>query len=105
MPYDGLGTLNQIAFCRMNDTMQSNEIGIRELRGNLADVLRRVQLGQTFTITSNKAVIAELRPPAFAHSRRRVPGRLRGMVWMAPDFDEFPEDMLDAMEGKLDEVD
>jgi hypothetical protein len=28
-------------------------------------------------------------------------GDLRGKIWMAPDFDETPKDILDAMEGGI----
>jgi hypothetical protein len=26
-------------------------------------------------------------------------GDMRGTIWMAPDFDETPDDIIDAMEG------
>jgi hypothetical protein len=28
--------------------------------------------------------------------RRRLPGRWKGKVWIAPDFDETPQDMIDS---------
>ena len=34
--------------------------------------------------------------------RTRKPGRLAGKLWIAPDFDETPEDILAAFEGDLD---
>ena len=31
----------------------------------------------------------------------RKPGRLAGKIWIAPDFDDTPEDMIAAFEGDL----
>ena len=33
-------------------------------------------------------------------ARPRRPGDLEGQIWMAPDFDETPQDVIDAFEGK-----
>ena len=32
----------------------------------------------------------------------RSPGRLAGKIWIAPDFDDTPEDLIAAFEGDLD---
>ena len=32
----------------------------------------------------------------------RTPGRLAGRVWVAPDFDDTPEDIIAAFEGDAD---
>jgi hypothetical protein len=29
-----------------------------------------------------------------------VPGRLKGRIWMAEDFDELPPEILDVFEGR-----
>lgn len=43
-------------------------------------------------------------PPDAADGDRRaglrVPGRLAGRITMVPDFDEMPEELLDAFEGR-----
>ena len=33
-------------------------------------------------------------------ARPRRPGDLEGQIWMAPDFDETPQDVIDTFEGK-----
>lgn len=52
------------------------------------------------------------RPRAAARSdkpRRKAPpprrklGRLEGQIWMAPDFDETPEDIILAFEGAFED--
>jgi prevent-host-death family protein len=77
-------------------------VGVRELRGNLTHFLRQVGLGQSILITSHDRVVAEIRPPASRERARRQPGALRGKIWMAPDFDSLPADVLAAMEGEED---
>lgn len=74
------------------------QIGVRELRENLALVLRQAQMGETFIVMSHDEVLAEIRPAMVSARRFRQPGRLKGLVQIAPDFDALPEDVLDAME-------
>ncbi len=33
-------------------------------------------------------------------AKRRQPGDLQGQIWMAPDFDETPQEVIDAFNGK-----
>ena len=40
--------------------------------------------------------MAEAQPEKSPH---RQPGALRGKIWIAPDFDALPPDLLSAMEG------
>lgn len=75
------------------------ELGVRELRGHLAAVLREVRAGAVVRITAHGEVIAELRPPEHPKPPRRQPGALRGRIALAPDFDALPDDLLAAMEG------
>ncbi|HKM61316.1 MAG TPA: prevent-host-death protein [Acidisphaera sp.] len=82
------------------DVPSPRRVGVREFRGNLTGYLQQVRQGASFLITSHDEVVAEIRPPATAQPIARQPGALRGKIWMAPDFDEWPEDILDAMEGK-----
>jgi antitoxin (DNA-binding transcriptional repressor) of toxin-antitoxin stability system len=75
-------------------------VGIRELRENLSTYMRKVQDGASVHITSHDKVIAELRPPPVDQRPPRRLGTLRGKIKMAPDFDETPTDLIDAMEGE-----
>jgi antitoxin (DNA-binding transcriptional repressor) of toxin-antitoxin stability system len=83
-----------------DEARQPRRVGVREFRGNLTDFLRQVRQGSTFLITSHDQVLAEIRPPPRAERSPRRPGALRGKIWMAPDFDTFPPDILDAIEGR-----
>jgi antitoxin (DNA-binding transcriptional repressor) of toxin-antitoxin stability system len=80
----------------------ARRVGVREFRGKLTEYLRQAQQGASFLITSRNSVVAELRPPVPLLRPRRQPGPMAGEIWMAPDFDELPEDVLAAMEGDID---
>ena len=72
--------------------MESDEIGLFETKTHLSEIIEKVQEGRTFVITKRGKRVAELRP--IPRERRPLE---RGCVkndgyWMAPDFDETPED-------------
>jgi antitoxin (DNA-binding transcriptional repressor) of toxin-antitoxin stability system len=73
-------------------------IGVRELRDNLSGYLRRARQGASITVMSHDEVVAEIVPPSRAHRPHRKPGTMKGRIVIDPDFDSFPEDILDAME-------
>lgn len=76
----------------------SKHIGVRELRGKLSEVLRKAQAGEAFVVVSRGKPIVELKGIAPAGAAFRKPGALAGKIWMSDDFDELPEDMIDAIE-------
>jgi antitoxin (DNA-binding transcriptional repressor) of toxin-antitoxin stability system len=75
-------------------------VGVREFRGHLAEYLRQVRDGARLFITSHDEVLAEVRPPPATERPRREAGAMKGEIWMAPDFDDLPSDILAAMEGE-----
>lgn len=76
----------------------SKRIGVRELRGKLSEVLRKAHAGEDFVVVLRGKPIVELKGIAPAGSAFRKPGALAGKLWMADDFDDLPEDMLDVIE-------
>lgn len=77
-------------------------VGIREFRGNMTDYLRQVRDGASFLITSRDEVVAELHPPSSPKPPRRLLGAMRGQIWMADDFDAWPDGFIEAMgEGDI----
>ena len=73
-------------------------VGMRKFRGNMTDYLRQVRDGASFLITSRNEVVAELRPPSLPKPPRRLLGAMRGQIWMADDFDAWPDGFIEAME-------
>lgn len=73
-------------------------VSSRQLRSNLSALLKAARQGDEIVITSRGEEIARLVPPVQKAPRQL--GLLKGQIWMAPDFDETPEDIIDAMEGR-----
>lgn len=76
-------------------------IGVRELRGKLGDYLRQASRGARFIIVSRGEPVAELAAPSGASEvpRLRQAGLLEGQIWIADDFNEWPEGFVEAMQG------
>ena len=71
----------------------------KELRNNVADVLRRAEAGEEFTITVAGRPVAHLGP---ARRRQWVSGPELAKVWATPapqsledDLDGFPSELVD----------
>lgn len=74
----------------------------KELRNNVADVLRRAEAGEEFTITVAGRPVAQLGP---AQRRRWVSGADLARVWQTPvpatlseDLERFPGGLGDPFE-------
>lgn len=82
---------------------QLKQVGVRELRANLSTLLREAQKGQRITIVSRGRVLAEIGPPAPVEqpAGKRVAGSLRGKIWIADDFDTWPEDIQATFDAPL----
>ena len=70
----------------------------RAFQDDMAEYLRRARQGASFLIVSDGEVVAELRPPPSPPTLAlREPGRMRGKIWMADDWDTWPEGFIEAM--------
>ena len=76
------------------------KIGVRELRANLSRLLREARSGASFVVMARDEVLAEIGPPSEPTRAPRKLDTLKGRIWVAPDFDELPPDILDAMESE-----
>jgi prevent-host-death family protein len=70
------------------------EIGLREAKAHLSELIERVEGGEVLTLTRHGKPVARIVPIA-----ERRPGLLKGRIGMAPDFDATPEWLVDAFEG------
>ncbi|MGI8627413.1 MAG: type II toxin-antitoxin system Phd/YefM family antitoxin [Geodermatophilaceae bacterium] len=74
-------------------------INIHEAKTHLSRLVERAAAGEEIIIA--KAGKPRARLIAYAEqSVPRQPGQLRGRLWVAEDFDETPESLLDAFEGR-----
>ena len=87
----------------MAERSEPVRIGIRELRGKLSDYLRQAQKGARFLIVSRGEPVAELIAPTEKETVRepRQSGLMKGQIWIADDFDEWPPDILQSFEKPL----
>lgn len=67
----------------------------KELRNHVGEVLRRVEAGESLTVTVAGRPVAELRP---AERRRWLGGPALAQVWQGPPPNDLEEDLarLDA---------
>lgn len=78
--------------------MESHTIPQRELRNNVAEVLRRAEAGTEFTITVRGRPVARLGPADRSHERRRDVDRdtFRAILAATPVDDGFATDIATA---------
>jgi len=72
---------------------------ISEAKANLSRLIREVQGGKTVIIGKAgkpAAVLTAFKPDL---APRTLGGGWRGKVWMADDFDETPQSVIDAFHG------
>lgn len=73
-------------------------VNVRELRENLVQYLSQASHGNEVTVTSHGKQIAKIVPAVQKKTRAEAFGSMRGKIVIAPDFDETPQDILDAAE-------
>ncbi len=74
-------------------------INIHEAKTHLSRLVERAADGEEIII--GKAGKPRARLIAYVEtSRPRQPGQLRGRLWMADNFDETPDSVIDAFEGR-----
>ena len=77
--------------------MKVNELGIFDTKTRLSEIIQSVQDGQTYYITKRGKRVAELRPIAPEKKPLKLGCAKTDSFYMAPDFDETPEDFKDYM--------
>jgi prevent-host-death family protein len=68
-------------------------ISIAEARTRLSELVEKAASGEEIVIARDNKPVAKL-VPVRTHAPR-VPGSAKGQVWIAPDFDEIPDDVHD----------
>jgi len=74
-------------------------VNVYDAKTHLSKLLDRVEQGEEIIIARAGRPVAKL-VPIPRRTEPRKPGGWEGKVWMAPDFDELPEDLLRAFEGE-----
>ena len=92
--------------------LAARRVELADFRDDVAGYLRQVREGASFVITADGAAVAELRPAAETPNMeaeteakpdlapeqpRRLVGSMRGQIWMADDWDTWPEGFIEEM--------
>lgn len=72
----------------------------QEAAAQLASLIDRAVAGEDVVIRKDGKAVRLVAVPDRAQKPRhdRRPGQYKGRVWMAPDFDETPEWLVDALD-------
>ncbi|TQF00163.1 MAG: type II toxin-antitoxin system prevent-host-death family antitoxin [Spiribacter salinus] len=73
------------------------QINIHEAKSQLSRLAERVHKGETIVIAKAGKPCMDLVPHRVSAVRR--PGRFKGSIALASDFDETPEDVIQAFDG------
>ena len=73
-------------------------VNVHEAKTQLSRLLERVAAGEEVVIGKAGRPVARLVPYS-EPSRRRTPGRWRGRIRVAADFDETPAEVIAAFEA------
>jgi len=82
----------------MEPKRMPNAVNIHEAKTHLSRLVERAEAGEEILIARAGRPVARL-VPLQARTQARRPGRWRGQVRMAPDFDQTDAWLLDAFEG------
>lgn len=74
-------------------------VNMHQAKSTLSRLVERALAGEDVVIARNGEPLVRL-VPVPKERKPRVPGRLKGKVWMAPDFDEMSEEELRDWEGR-----
>jgi prevent-host-death family protein len=70
-------------------------VNIHEAKTHFSKLIARVNAGEEIVIAKAGHPVARLSPIVPATARKRVPGRDKGKIWMAKDFDVLSKRDLD----------
>ena len=78
--------------------MAKPSVNIHEAKTHLSRLVERVETGEEIVIARAGRPVARLIPYR-AQTSARVPGAWRGLVRIAPDFDQTDDAILDSFES------
>ena len=76
------------------------QVNMHEAKAQLSRLGELACKGERVVIAKNGKPYLDLVPHQEERLREpRKPGALKGQIWMAPDFDETPQDVIDSFEN------
>ena len=78
----------------------SEIVNMHQAKSSLSRLVERALKGEDIVIARNGEPLVKL-VPVLKERKPRVPGRLKGKVWMGPDFEFTDEEITELFEGPL----
>ncbi len=75
------------------------QVNMHEAKSKLSALAEKVWQGETVIIAKAGKPYLDILPHDETRTQR-TPGRFRGQIRMADDFDRTPDEVMDAFEGK-----
>ena len=75
------------------------QVNMHEAKAQLSRLGELACKGERVVIAKNGKPYLDLVPHQEEKREPRKPGALKGQIWMAPDFDETPQDVIDLFEN------
>jgi prevent-host-death family protein len=76
----------------------TKQVNVYEAKAQFSKLLAQVEAGDEIVIARHGKPVARLVPLQRTAVPRQL-GSLRGKIWMAPDFDEPDQELIDLMEN------
>lgn len=80
--------------------MPTTQVNMHEAKSRLSQLGEKVWRGETVVIAKAGKPYLDLLPHRVS-TNPRTPGRYKGQIYMAEDFDVTPPEIIDAFEGKV----
>jgi prevent-host-death family protein len=74
-------------------------VNMHQAKSSLSRLVERALAGEDVVIARNGEPLVRL-VPLLKKREPRIPGRSKGRIWMAPDFDSMSEDEQKDWEGR-----
>jgi prevent-host-death family protein len=70
---------------------------IADAKAHFSTLVQRALMGEEVIIAKDNKPVLRLVPLQQPSDQPRQPGSARGKIWMAPDFDDTPEDFKEYL--------
>ena len=67
-------------------------VNMHEAKTNLSKLVQRAAAGEEIIVAKAGEPVAKIVAYTAPPRKPRVPGSMKGKIWIAPDFDEIPEE-------------
>ena len=67
-------------------------VNMHEAKTNLSKLVQRAAAGEEIIVAKAGEPVAKIVAYTPPPRKPRVPGSMKGKIWIAPDFDEIPEE-------------